>query len=117
MKISIDKDCITLSEVEKAKEFAQENAWIDKEIVTDCARKVLQKYYKEYVQIDKLSSVGKLEVTKDHWEMAIWASDVTVQYWHHGPHTAIIGMNLTDNISDNVHAFLQVFDRTYSDCI
>lgn len=112
MKISICKDTITLAKLEEAKEFAQDNSWIGKDEIKDCAGKVLKKLHGDTVYISDVISTGKLEVTIDHCiDMCVYAHDVIVRYWLYQERIAVICMNLTDCMDDRPHGFVRSFGQ------
>ena len=124
MKITLDKETITLSKVEEAKEFAKnEGEWIDKDILKDCASRILSKYYDDqYVYVDEVIAQPKLEVIYQLFlGFGIYAHNMVVKCWHKdstelvsGEKVAILGFNITENVAGNVSAFVQIFGNTDS---
>ena len=101
MKIKLNKEVITLAEIEQAKEFAEENSWIDKETVIMGATYNVKAYH-ETESIFDLTLIGTPELTveKNHYQMVIWCK-CFVKYYHEGWVMAEISMDLTAAITEN----------------
>lgn len=69
MKIKLDKETITLAEVQRAKEFAAENDWIDVPVIEEVVRGNVGGDRVPSVQI-----IGKpeLKVAKNDFRLTIW---------------------------------------------
>lgn len=116
MKISINKETITLAQAEEAREFARnESEWIDKEVIEMCVNSILRTISDGPVHIDRMISCGRLEVTMDHFEMCVYASDVVVEHWAgHGPEIDVLSFNVNRVIAGATESFLQRFPRSFS---
>lgn len=116
MKISINKEAITLAQAEDAREFARnESEWIDKEVIEMCVNAILRTVNDTPVHIDHMISYGRLEVTIDHYEMCVYASDVVANCWlDHGPEIDVLAFNVNRVIAGATESFLQRFPRSFS---
>lgn len=120
MKISLDKETITLANVEAAKQFAKENDWIGKDELRQCADLVIRKYHScAYNLVDEIISLPRLEVIyQDALGFGIYAHNMIVKYWHkeedekRGQKIAIIGCNITECLAGNINGWVQVFANT-----
>lgn len=124
MKITLDKETISLAKKDEALRYAADNTWIDKQTLTICANEILRKYYdNQCIQIEEIVSMPKLEVmyyTLDGFH--VYANDMIVKYWHKTPEDqspfgdkmAILGFTVDYVLEGTVGAFIQVFGNTAS---
>lgn len=117
MKISINRDVITLAQKQEALEMSKaESEWIDANALKDMAARIICQYYgKETGEyINEVVQLPRLSVTMNHYRMTIWADDMIVTYYHDGPKMAILCFDVIwMNQGQKPEAFLQVFDRTF----
>ena len=119
MKITLDKNTITLGSKEEALQFAKENEWITKDELKQCAELVLRKYHNyNWNLVDEIISLPKLEVTRTMGSFSIYATNMIVKYWHKedgeksGQKIAIICCDVTECLAGNVNAWVQIFANT-----
>jgi len=121
MKITLDKNTITLAKAEEAKQFAKDNDWIGKDELKQCAELVLRKYHNyDWNLVDEILRMPKSAevIDQQHLGFGIYVSNLIVKYWHkeegeeRGQKIAIIGCNVTECLAGNVNGWVQVFANT-----
>ena len=120
MKITLDKNVITLAEVATANNYAKENAWIaDKEVIKTTAIACLEKYYgtgKEIFDV-KLIGMPDVKITKNHYDLTVWC-ECCVWYWRDGKdHVAKLSYDLTRACEQTIECFIIVLDQVDCRCI
>jgi len=121
MKITLNKDAISLAEAPIAKEYATDHAWMaDQCVINPTIMACLEKYYGKGQPILDTKMVGapKLEVNKNHYCMTIWC-ECLVTYWREGKtHFAKLSYDLEMAHNEmGVDCFMIVFDEVDSRCI
>lgn len=117
MKITINKDTITLAQAQEAREYAEANKdAIDKDTIKCAAQSLIEKHHGGPAYVEELIGTPSLEVTIDHYvQMSIWMQNTVVKYWHKddgertGTKFAVVSMNLTDWFGGEVHGCLETF--------
>ena len=110
MKIKLNKEVITLAEIEQAKEFAQDYSWIDKETVIMGATYNVKAYH-ETESIFDLELIGTPELTvdKNHYQMVIWCKCFVKYHCKGCRFMAEISMDLSAAISGKAESFIIVY--------
>ena len=119
MKIKLNKEVITLAEVEQAKKFAEENSWIDKETVVMGAIYNVKAYHEaENIYDLKLIGTPELTVEKNHYQMVIWCNCLVKYYFEGCWFMAEISMDLTAAITeDKAESFIILYGEKGSKVI
>jgi hypothetical protein len=75
MKITLDKQVITLNDAKQAEEIRTEwNEYIkgDKDFIFSMASTAIRANYNKNYNPERLISIDKIEVTKNHYELSVW---------------------------------------------
>ena len=118
MKIKINKKTIVLEDVQRAREMAaSEGSWIDATIIKYCAGEILRKYYGRDEYVNEVIKLPDLEITMNHYEMTVYATDAYVEYWHDGTKIAVMSFDVLRTYNGEPEAFLRVLGETFSGVI
>ena len=72
MKITLDKNCITLSEKAYAKEMCREWSWISPDDIKTFATEAIKKYTGKDYFFGELISPGRIELSKDNFKLDVF---------------------------------------------
>lgn len=127
MKISIDKQTVTLAEVAEAKEMTVTYDYLaDKDAILEAAARCLNAYGEKHNErfdgdhfgyVEGLIGTPSLTVIKNHFVLTVWC-ECLVKYWHDGYHMADLSFDLVrayDNVG--IDCFIQMYDKVASECI
>lgn len=115
MKWIIDEDVLTMSDSKKIPEFKENWAWIGKDEIIATVGEALKVagHGNMFVWNDDVMQVGRLKLTKDHFEPCLWVEDCVVRAFDMDakkPAVAIVGYNLTDALNGTLtSAYVQWF--------
>lgn len=107
MKISIDKEVITIAEKALALDLIRDMEWIDKAHLQDYARRITANEDTSDF-FEKVLNYGNMTITKNHFQLVVWVDDFTFMTCNH---IYIVSGDLSAYFnSDQVEAFIQRYD-------
>ena len=114
MKIGLDKQVITISEIKEAKEFAAENTWMDVSTVENAASRNVAAFFnrEDYYFAVELIGTPVLTVSKNHYHFTIWC-ECWAKFTYEGKrHIAEISMDLSAAAIDGkAESFIILYDE------